>query len=110
MFFLRTTFAPPSKTLNIVGWVPLKSVDDSDYGSLDSDEKAELDGEEFIEILDPTTGETIEPDSVSAKRVVFLAFSLVCHVPRRRSALFIVESFGKFSKSVAPIFTQGSVG
>lgn len=80
-----------------MGWVPLKSVDDSDYGSLDSEEKGELDGDEFIEILDPTTGEIIEPDSVSAKRVGFLAFSFVCHVHERHYSVFIVEPFGKLS-------------
>lgn len=49
----------------MLGWVPLKTVYESDYGSLDSEEKGELDGDEVIEILDPTTGEVIEPDSVS---------------------------------------------
>lgn len=53
----------------MLGWVPLKTVYESDYGSLDSEEKGELDGDEVIEILDPTTGEVIEPDSVSLKRV-----------------------------------------
>lgn len=43
-----------------------------DYGSLGSEEKGELDGDEVIEILDPTTGEVIEPDSVSFDLRLFL--------------------------------------
>lgn len=62
---------PARQSLNMLGWVPLKTVYESDYGSLDSEEKGELDGDEVIEILDPTTGEVIEPDSVSLKCVVF---------------------------------------
>lgn len=48
-----------------MGWVPLRSVDESDAGSFDSEENGELDGEELIEFLDPATGVVIEPDSVS---------------------------------------------
>lgn len=63
-----TTRAASTQSLNVVGWVPLQSLD-SDAGSwYGSDEAAELDGEEFIEILDPTTGEVIMPDSPRALR------------------------------------------
>lgn len=44
--------------------MPLRIVDDSDAGSLDSEEVGELYGEELIEFLDPATGVAIEPDSV----------------------------------------------
>ena len=63
-----TTRAASTGSLNLVGWVPLQSLD-SDAGSwYGSEEAAELDGEEFIEILDPTTGEVIMPDSPRALR------------------------------------------
>eukprot|EP00752_Nemacystus_decipiens_P002251 g2132.t2 len=63
-----TTRAASTQSLNIVGWVPLQGLD-SDAGSwYGSEEAAELDGEEYIEILDPTTGEIIMPDSPRALR------------------------------------------
>ncbi|CAM9143892.1 unnamed protein product [Scytosiphon promiscuus] len=63
-----TTRAASTQALNIVGWAPLRSVDESDVGSCDSDENGELDGEELIELLDPATGVVIELDSPRALR------------------------------------------
>lgn len=67
-FFVRGTrrwfvFQP----LNMVGWVPLHSCEYSDWGSMDSEEKADLDGDEIIELLDPVEGDVISPESVSPR-------------------------------------------
>lgn len=44
-------------------------LEDSEMGSMDSEERAELGGEdEVITILDPVTGDAIAPESVRIRR------------------------------------------
>lgn len=55
--------------MNPVGWLPIfayeNEMEDSDMESMDSEDRAELGGEdEVITILDPVTGDVIEPESV----------------------------------------------
>ncbi|CAM9148691.1 unnamed protein product, partial [Sphacelaria rigidula] len=55
---------------NPVGWLPMFTyeLEDSEMGSMDSEERAELGGEdEVITILDPVTGDAIAPESTRAR-------------------------------------------